>query len=67
MPHRTLRDGHSVFGDRHEVQIATIVDESNDIPESARNKLINRSDKLFIGHIGINKDFDRYLEKEGLV
>ena len=43
------------------------MDESNDIPESARNKLINRSDKLFIGHIGINKDFDRYLEKEGLV
>lgn len=45
----------------------TIVDESNDIPESARNKLINRSDKLFIGHIGMNEDFDRYLEKEGLV
>lgn len=41
----------------------TIVDESNDIPESARNKLINRSDKLFIGHIGMNEDFDRYLEK----
>lgn len=45
----------------------TIVDESNDIPESARNRLINRSDKLFIGHIGMNEDFDRYLEKEGLV
>lgn len=42
----------------------TIVDESNDIPESVRNKLINCSNKLFIGHIRESEDFDRYIKRD---
>lgn len=42
----------------------TIVDESNDISESVRNKQIDRSDKLFIGRIGESEDFDRYIERD---